>query len=345
MLNGLTSKLGTPQLSEEARRYAVASLRPATRRAYAAQLSNWLKWRGLMDLAPADPIDVANYLADRAAAGSSPSTLRMVVAALKVAHDAKGWAFNSSAPPIGRVLRGVSNMASRLPRQAEPLYGSILLEILKGIFTGQPSIIDHRDAALLAVGYLFALRRSELVGLDFEDQMIGGENGRGVLRLRRTTIDVVLARSKTSTGVPEVVAVPRESNSAAVRAIETWIDAASIKPRQPLFWSFAKGGALRHRLSEGAVSVIVKSRIAQYSTRDVGVLDFGSRPVDPERYSGHSLRVGFAVTAAECGADLRAIATVTRHRSLVMPARYSERADRLRTSPYRLEGVGLEEKG
>jgi len=344
MLSDLVSNLGTPQLSEEARRYAVASLRPATRRAYATQISNWLKWHGLMDLAPADPIDIANYLADRAAAGASLSTLRMVVAALKAAHDAKSWAFDSTAPAIGRVLRGVSNMHCRLPRQAEPLTGSVLLDILKGIAEGRPRIQDRRDAALLAAGYVFALRRSELVGLDFEDQMICGDKGLGVLRLRRTTIEVVIARSKTSTGFPEVVSVPRQGNSEAVKAIQTWVAVAAIRTRQPLFWSLTKSGALRNRLSDGAVSAIVKSRVAQHRWDDRS-LGYGSLSTDPERFSAHSLRVGFAVTAAECGADLRAIATITRHRSLTMPARYSERADRLRTSPYRLEGVGLEEKG
>ena len=55
---------------------------------------------------------------------------------------------------------------------------------------------------------------------------------------------------------------------------------------------------------------------------------------DAARYSGHSLRVGFAVTAAEGGADIRSIASVTRHRSLAMPARYAEKADQVRTSPH-----------
>jgi hypothetical protein len=51
--------------------------------------------------------------------------------------------------------------------------------------------------------------------------------------------------------------------------------------------------------------------------------------------------VGFAVSAAEAGADLRAIASVTRHRSLVMPARYAQKAEQIRTSPHNLKGVGL----
>ena len=182
----------------------------------------------------------------------------------------------------------------------------------------------------------------KIVGLDFEDQMMGSEKGLGVLRLRRTTIEVVLARSKTSNWVPEVISVPRENNSEAVKAIEAWVTAAGINARQPLFWSLTKGGRLKGRLSDQAVSAIVKSRVAQHGVRQGGARD-SSISADPHRFSGHSLRVGFAVAAAEAGADLRMIATVTRHRSLVMPARYAERADRLRTSPYHLEGVGLEE--
>ena len=58
----------------------------------------------------------------------------------------------------------------------------------------------------------------------------------------------------------------------------------------------------------------------------------------PRATRGTSLRVGFAVTAAEAGADIRSIASVTRHRSLAMPARYAEKADQIRTSPHKVAG-------
>lgn len=63
---------------------------------------------------------------------------------------------------------------------------------------------------------------------------------------------------------------------------------------------------------------------------------------EARKFSGHSLRVGFATTAAEQGADLSAIASVTRHKSLGMPQRYAQRADQMKTSPHNLPGVGLE---
>lgn len=124
-------------------------------------------------------------------------------------------------------------MVRGLPRQAESLRGDALLEILKCFGAGSPNILDRQGAALLADGYLFALRRSELVGLDLQDQVIGDEKSWGVLRLRRKTIAVVLARSKTAKGIAEIISVSRKNNSQAVKAIEGWIFEAGIRTRQP----------------------------------------------------------------------------------------------------------------
>ena len=89
------------------------------------------------------------------------------------------------------------------------------------------------------------------------------------------------------------------------------------------------------------MALIVKRRIAEHLQRH-GVSAEQAR-TEAARYSGHSLRVGFAVTAAEIGADPAGIALVTRHRSLEMPRRYADQADKLKRSPYRLAGVGTDE--
>lgn len=60
------------------------------------------------------------------------------------------------------------------------------------------------------------------------------------------------------------------------------------------------------------------------------------------KVSGHALRVGFAVTAAEAGATAEEIATVTRHRSMEMPRRYSAKADAVRRSPFSRQGIGTD---
>ncbi|SFV32891.1 tyrosine-type recombinase/integrase [Hyphomicrobium facile] len=334
------SHFNSALLSENARRYAASSFRPGTRRQYATALKQWLQWRGLIDLEPADTIDVANYLAELASAGKSISTLRTAIAAIRAGHTAKSWLFDTTAPPISLVMRGIANAHYQLPRQAEPLRGSVLSDILTTLAEGRPSLRDRRDAAVLALGYAFALRRAELAGLDFERLGHGERGGTGVLRLTLTTIEVMFAISKTSRGMPEVVSVPRDELTLAATAIEAWLGAADIKPGQPVFQRITKSSKIRGRLSGQTVAAIVKTRVAEHGRMRHGTENCFAE-FDAARFSGHSLRVGFCVSAAEAGADIRSIASVTRHRSMVMPARYSQRADQLRTSPHRLVGVGL----
>ena len=76
-----------------------------------------------------------------------------------------------------------------------------------------------------ALGYVFALRRSELVTLDLDKQ----GTGEGVLRITAKTIEVTFAKSKTSSGKPQSVAVPRAENAEAVKAIEAWIELAGVR--------------------------------------------------------------------------------------------------------------------
>lgn len=324
------------RLTDQARFYIAASARPNTKRAYAAQLRLWIQWAAAngTNPFPADPVQVANYLAHRAQRGHSPSTLRTVVAAIKAGHDANGISFDTKAPAISRTLRGISNSTLRLPRQAEPLRGPDVLDL---VLRADASPIGRRDAALLAVGYIFALRRSELVGLDFET--LG--TGSGALKLTGSTIEIALARSKTGQGEPECVAVPRDKNPEAVKAIERWIAIAGVQPGEPLFRNISKGARIGGRLHPNSIPKIIKARISE---------DLQRRPDAPPsdlaqsyaaRFSGHSLRVGFAVTVAEAGADLRSMAKVTRHKSLAMPLRYSQKADQILASPHKFNGVGL----
>src|SRR5688572_28418076 len=66
---------------------------------------------------------------------------------------------------------------------------------------------------------------------------------------------------------------------------------------------------LDQRLSGEAVSLIVKERIA-------------AAGLDPVRYSGHSLRAGFATSAAQAGASSWKIRAQTGHASDAMLGRY-----------------------
>ena len=49
--------------------------------------------------------------------------------------------------------------------------------------------------------------------------------------------------------------------------------------------------------------------------------------LDSEKYSGHSLRSGFATVSAEFGADERSIMTMTGHKTTQMVRRYIQEAN------------------
>jgi integrase len=138
-----------------------------------------------------------------------------------------------------------------------------------------------------------AFRRSELVALnadDIEETLEG-------LRIN-------IGHSKTDQGARgEIIAIPRGAVACPVRALMTWIAAASIKDG-PVFRPIAKGGRiLNARLTDRTVAKIVKGHAAR-----VGL--------EPSEFSAHSLRAGFITSAAARGASIFKLADQSRHKSM-----------------------------
>jgi site-specific recombinase XerD len=75
------------------------------------------------------------------------------------------------------------------------------------------------------------------------------------------------------------------------------------------------GNVLERRLSAQVVALVVKRAV-----RDAGL--------DPELFSGHSLRAGFVTTAKERGVDDAAVMEVTGHKTLAMVHTYHSRTKR-----------------
>lgn len=338
-------------LSATARRFLQQSYRPNTRRAYLLAERQWSERAAAVGVTsyPANEIEVANWLAERADAGQTISTLRATLAGIKAAHDGLGLPFDSRAPVLTKLLRGVSNATSRLPHQAPALRGSDVLDLIANC---EDTPLGHRDACAMAVAYCFAARRSELVAIDLDEQGAGD----AVLRIGARSIDLLVGRSKTTAeGEPETVSIPRLENAAAVAAIERWVKTANVQPGEPLLRGVASGGKIAPARSEArggnasrpwgghlhpqSFATILKTRIQRHFERQ-GV-DPALAQKEAAKFSAHSLRVGFIVAAAEGGADVRAIAAVSRHRSLQMVQRYARSAEQLRTAPHRLPGVGL----
>lgn len=330
------AQVGSSRLSDSAKTYARASKSDNTLRAYRAQLKLWVAFAKRHDIAelPADPFQVANWLAQRADEGRAYSTLRTGLAAIRAASVASGLPFDSGHPAIETVLKGIGRTNARAQFQAEPLRGADVLDLLAQL---TPAPLDLRDGALLALGYIFAARRSELVGLDFGAL---GE-GDGFVEITAREITMTMVRGKTvAVGEPQMVSVPRMTNSTAVSAIEAWIETANVGLGGAILRAVSKGGGISDkRLHAQSVALIVKRRVAEFHERmDVPI---STARTEGKRFSGHSLRVGVAVTAAEAGADPRQIAQLGRWKSMEMPARYARRAEEAKTSPHLLPGVGL----
>jgi len=328
------------QLSDAAKAFAVASMASNTKRAYRAQWKLWTAYatRVGCEQLPASPFHVANWLAERAKPnsddGATLSTVRTAVAADRSAHQAAGLHFDTAHPSIKSVTAGIARKKARLVKQATPLRPNLIANVLETL-TDEP--VDLRDAALLALGYMFALRRSEAAGIDLGEQ----GDGDSVLYIEPDEIRLVEIRGKTlRPGEQRERVVPRHPNAPAVALVERWIAVAGIQPGQALLRSVAKGGKVGPRLSDQNIAWIIKRRLFVYYTRHMR-MDEAAAEAAVKAYSGHSLRVGFAVAAADGAADIGAITRAGGWRGPAMPIRYTERAEQRRTSPHLKPGVGL----
>jgi len=234
-----------------------------TRRAYQAQWRLWLDWCAGADVdpLPSDPLQVVNWLAERAEAGQSHATLRGALAAIRAVNAAMGHHFDTGHPAIRTFFKGHRRAKPAAPSQAEPLRAVDISEILASC-TDHPT--DQRDAALIAIGYIFALRRSELVALDYD--ALG--DGDGSVRITARATELTLVRSKTGAGEPQVVTVPREHNARAVAAIEAWVTTANITAGSPLLRRVRRGGTVTvERPHPQSVNGILQRRIAEHHVR------------------------------------------------------------------------------
>lgn len=284
-------------LADEAAEFARGSRSQATWRAYAGDwrdFQGWCAGHGLTPL-PADPVTVGLYLADRAKA-LSITTLTRRTTAIAVQHRLASHHLDTRHPAIRDVLAGLRRSKGVAPRQAEALTVPLAKRV---VATCQGRLSDLRDRALILIGLAGGFRRSELVALDRSDLTVC-EDG----------VRVRIARSKgDQEGEGQVIGISRTGSATCpVAALEAWLEAAGIHDGR-VFRSIDRYGNVGVSLSDRAVALILKSR-----TNRAGL--------DPQGFSGHSLRAGFATSAARAGVGEREIMATTRHRSATVLRRY-----------------------
>lgn len=285
-------------LADEARSYAQASRAPATLAAYAKDWAHYTRWAADHGLEPlgSGPEVLAFYVTELART-HRPSTIVRRLAAISVIHQHHGLVSPTTDAGVRDIVRGVRRTVGAAPREATP----VTIGELRRVVARLPSTrAGRRDRVVLLVGFAGALRRSELVALDVEDLR---PHDHGLLaRVRRGKTD--------QEGMGRDVALPRgrDTETCPVTAINDWIADAGITSGA-LIRSVDRHGTVGGRLSDRSVALIVKAAAARIG-------------LDPALFSGHSLRSGFATTAAANGASERKIATQTGHRSMEVLRRY-----------------------
>ncbi|WP_181696001.1 site-specific integrase [Nocardia sp. GTS18] len=321
------------------RRYLEASQSANTLRAYR---TDWIAWAGWCagehrQALPADPLDVAVYLAAAADArrdngtwAFSPATLDRKSAAIAAVHAANGLPSPTRSDVVRLTLRGIRRTRRTPPTRKRPVLLHTLEQLLAELpAPGWPTEpARRRDALALLVGFAGALRRSELAALRIGDVQVRTDHHTGepllIVHLPTTKTDptgaseqrVALPRGKHPHTCPVcafadwVQLLENHSSTAALRA---WVTANPITdttihrchgftgttlssdPHRPLFPTVNRHGTISPTaLSGRAVAELVK----RYAAR---------AGLDPDLFSGHSLRAGFATQAALGGASDREI--------------------------------------
>lgn len=294
-------------LSAKSKRRLQKSKADNTLKSYCSDWSDFADWceaHGECPL-PAAPETIVNYINDLADEAKANTVSRRVTA-ISENHIAAGY--SSHNPAKEGIVRNAMHAIRREKGTFQHGKSPVLLETLElladSFDTGD--IVGVRDKAIIFLGFAGAFRRSELVAIQVEELTFSSEG-----------LIVFLPQSKgDQLGHGTQVAIPYNPNPelCAVRAVEQWILTAQIHSG-PLFRPFKKNKELRDmQLSDKSVALIVKKYIEKIG-------------LNSQSFAGHSLRRGFATSAAQSDLNALQIMRQTRHKSEKMVHRYIEQGN------------------
>ena len=294
-------------LSAKSKRRMRKSKSDNTLKSYAADWNDFTDWCESNEIVPlpCKPEDIVNYINDLADHAKANTVSRRVTA-ISENHIAAGF---QEINPAKHVM--VHNAMQAIRREKGTFQhgkSPILMEtlpLLADMLSGN-DLVTLRDKALLFLGFAGAFRRSELVAIQVSD-----------LTFSTQGLVVFVPQSKGSQmGAGSEIAIPYapDKEICAVRAVRQWMEAAGIK-EGPLFRGFKRNRLPRDtQLNDKAVADIVKKYVARLG-------------LDPANFAGHSLRRGFATSAAQHDLNALEIMRQTRHKSEKMVHRYIEQGN------------------
>ncbi len=239
---------------------------------------------------PTQPKIVALYIT-HLSKSSKFSTLKRRIASISVLHKLKGHYLDTKHPIIMENLHGIKRTLGTRQKAKKPILINDLKLIIKAI--DEEKI---RDKALILIGFSGGFRRSELVNIHYDDIEFVTEG-----------VKILIKRSKTDqSGEGSVKAIPYFDN-------QEFCPVVALKNYVSKKFSNSNEGKI-FNIADKSVALIIK-RYAEKAG------------LDPSKYAGHSLRSGFATTAAEFGAEERNIMAMTGHKTTQMVRKYIQEAN------------------
>ena len=266
-----------------------------TLRAYKADFKDFTlfcKKNGLNSI-PSEPKVITLYLT-HLSKSSKFSTLKRRLASISVIHKLNGHYLDTKHPIITENLLGIKRAKGTYQKAKKPILISDLKLIINAINQDKASKNKLVNKALILIGFSGGFRRSELVSIEFED-----------VEFVREGLKIFVRRSKTDqSGEGMTKGIPYFTNPeyCPVVSIKKWIEESKIQSGK-IF-----------DMSDKNVALIIKKYAALAG-------------LDHRKYSGHSLRSGFATSTAELGAEERSIMAMTGHKTTQMVRRYIKEAN------------------
>jgi len=256
---------------------------------------------------PSEPKIVSLYLTHLSTKGAKISTLKRRLVSIGVIHKLKGHYLDTKHPAIIENIMGIKRRKGNNQKGKKPILINDLKKIINVIDQqSKEEIKKLRDRSIILIGFSGGFRRSELVNIDYDDIEFVSEG-----------VKIFIKRSKTDQfGEGSVKALPYFDNSqyCPVASLQKLINISKINSG-PLFRRFLKGLKLSEkRLTDQTVALLIKEYLELAG-------------IDSKNYSGHSLRSGFATSAAESGAEERSIMAMTGHKTTQMVRRYIKEAN------------------
>ncbi len=256
---------------------------------------------------PSEPKIISLYLTHLSTKNIKMSTLKRRLVSIGVIHKLKGHYLDTKHPSIIENIMGIKRRKGSIQKGKKPILINNLKKLINVIddFNNQ-EIQKLRDRSILLIGFSGGFRRNEIVSLDYDDLDFVDEG-----------LKINIRKSKTDQyGEGSVKGLPYFKNFkyCPVKSVKRWIDISKINSG-PLFRRFTKGSILlEKRLTDQTVALIIKKYLKLAG-------------IDNRNYSGHSLRSGFATSAAESGVEERNIMAMTGHKSTEMVRRYIKEAN------------------